>query len=233
MMISVEVSAKSNDLRIIAAETPAMSFSEGQMAKGYCVDIVNELQRRIGTNYKIEFFPWVRTYKMGLHLENVVLLCPKRTTEREKLFKWAGPVFESSTNFYKKRGTKIEITSLEKAKHAKGILAPRNFYAISHLKEIGFTNIVEVNTIELGLLMLFKGREPLMILEETQVKSLLKEVNKDAKEIEVAFKLGPSVNYFAFSNKTSDDQVEKWQKVLDQMKKDGTMAKFYAKWFQK
>ncbi len=40
---------------------------------GPSVDIVREIQRRIGSTEEIKVLPWVRAYKLALEEENVVL----------------------------------------------------------------------------------------------------------------------------------------------------------------
>lgn len=235
LIFSINVNAvvsTTKDLRILTSEIPPMIFTEGGQVKGFCVELAKEIQRRLGNNVEIEVLPWPRAYLMGQTLSNVVLICPKRTPEREKLFKWMGPVLESSTNFYKKSGSSIKITSLDEAKNISGILIPRNFYSIAELKSKGFTNIIEINTMQLALLMLLKERGPILIMEEVQALALLKEIHEEPTAIEVAYKLGNSVSYFAFSNNTSDALVKKWQRTLNQMKEDGTFAKIFDKSFR-
>jgi polar amino acid transport system substrate-binding protein len=37
-------------------------------------------------------------------------------------------------------------------------------------------------------------------------------------------------HYLAFSRKTPDEVVRRWQAALDDLKKDGTFARLFAKW---
>lgn len=223
--------AMAEPLQIMTSEIPPMIFTKEGKLTGYCIEIVEEIQRRLEDHTLIQVVPWSRAYHTGQTKSNVILICPKRTPDREKLFKWVGPVHESTTNFYKKKNAKLEIKSLEDAKKAPSILITRNFYSYDDLVHKGFTNLETTESPQLALRMLLGGRAPLMVLEKLQAAVILKEINADPDAIEEVYTLSPSTSYLSFSKGISDATVKKWQEALDKMKKDGSYSRIYKKWF--
>lgn len=224
-------SAGAENLQILTSEIPPMVFTKDNKLTGYCIDLVQEIQRRIGNQTEIQVVPWSRAYHTGKTKGDVMLICPKRTPDRENLFKWVGPVHESTTNFYKKKNAQIQIKSLEDAMKASSVLITRNFYSYDDLLKKGFKNLETTETPQLAMRMLLGGRAPLMVLEKLQAAVLLKEINAAPDAIEEAYTLSPSVSYLSFSKGMSDATVKTWQDALDKMKKDGTYSRIYKKWW--
>lgn len=224
-------SAVAENLQIMTSEIPPMAFTKDNKITGYCIDLVREIQQRIGDHTDIQVVPWSRAYHTGKTKDNVILICPKRTPDRENLFKWVGPVHESTTNIYKKKNAKIQIKSLEDAKKASSILITRNFYSYDDLIRKGFKNLETTETPQLAMRMLLGGRAPLMVLEKLQVTVILEEINAAPDAIEEAYTLSSSVSYLSFSKGMSDATVKTWQDALDKMKKDGAYSRIHKKWW--
>ncbi|MBK7282930.1 substrate-binding periplasmic protein [Candidatus Aalborgicola defluviihabitans] len=99
------------ELQLLADENPPLSFTDGMQAKGLAVDVVREIQRRVGRRHSpIEFQPWARGYRTVSTQANVGLFAMARTPERETLFQWLGPVSASKASFYGKRGSGASTT---------------------------------------------------------------------------------------------------------------------------
>jgi hypothetical protein len=63
----------SAELTILTENLPPLNYLEENILVGPSVDIVKEIQRRVGSFEQITVYPWVRAYKMALEEENVVL----------------------------------------------------------------------------------------------------------------------------------------------------------------
>lgn len=198
---------------------------------GYCVEVIRELQRRVGDSTPIELMPWARAYRMGTDGANVMLICPKRTPEREPYFKWAGPVLESESMFYALGRSRIRLSSLDEARKLEGILVPRDFYSYQYLRGAGFSNLEPVNTSQAMLAMLLAGRRPVMVLDREQLPVLLEQAGADPALIEPVLKLMSIQSFFTFPLDAADNEVAQWQLALDKMKRDGTLARLQKQWF--
>jgi polar amino acid transport system substrate-binding protein len=71
-------------LQLLTTEVPPMAFVRDGKLQGFCVDIVGEIQHRLGLSFPITVMPWARAYHRAQAEPNTVLVCPKRTAEREK-----------------------------------------------------------------------------------------------------------------------------------------------------
>ena len=224
--------ARGDATHIIASEIPPMNFMHNGKLTGFCIDVAEEIQRRLGDNNQIELLPWTRAYQIAQREPHVILLCPKRTEEREHLFKWVGPLATSKTNLYAKYGTNITIKNLDAAKKASGILLPRGFYSYSYLRKQGFQNLEQVSDSITMLRMLLAGRQPLMAIDQQQLPALLAQGHADRHSVKNVYQVMSTVSYLTFSLGSQDQQVKMWQQTLDNMKRDGCFAKIYNKWFQ-
>jgi len=218
-------------LRIIGAGIPPLSFARDGVISGYCVDLVHELQRRVGDATAVELMPWARAYRMGMDGANVILLCPKRTPEREPHFRWVGPVLESESMFYALRRSRIKLATLNDARALQGILVPREFYSYQYLRGAGFTNLEPVNTSQAMLAMLLAGRRPVMVLDREQLPVLLEQAGVDGEQVEPLLKLMSIRSYFTFPLDAPDSQVAQWQQALDGIRRDGTLERLQRQWF--
>jgi polar amino acid transport system substrate-binding protein len=219
-------------MQILTADIPPMAFMKDGRVTGYCVDIVREIQRRIGNSTEIELQPWARAYRSALEGENVLLVCPKRTPEREVRFKWVGPLFTSQTNFYARPADRVRIHSLEDAKKLSGVLAPRDFYSYQYLSDAGFMNLEPTNNTLTMLRMLLGGRRPVMVLDHRQLQPLLEEAGAHPEQVEMVYTAFTIGSYLSFPKQAPAEQVAQWQRALDKMKQDGAFARIYRQWYQ-
>nr|WP_267876210.1 transporter substrate-binding domain-containing protein [Duganella rivi] len=218
-------------MRIIGAVIPPLSYMRDGVIAGYCVDLVREIQRRVGDHTAVELLPWARAYRMGKEGANVILLCPKRTPEREPYFKWIGPVLESESTFYALRRSQVRLATLDDARALEGILVPREFYSYQYLRAAGFTNLEPVNTSQAMLAMLMAGRRPVMVLDREQLPVLLAQAKVSPDQVEPVLKLMSIHSYFTFPLNAPPEQIARWQQALERIKRDGTLARLQRQWF--
>jgi polar amino acid transport system substrate-binding protein len=143
-LVSVQP-ALSAELTILTENLPPLNYVEDGVLVGPSVDIVREIQRRVGSNDEIKVYPWARAYKMALEEENVVLFSMTYTKARYDIFKWIGPVATKRDILVAKKGSGIRISSLEDAKKVKRIGTLRDDTRERLLKSLGFTNLEPVS----------------------------------------------------------------------------------------
>ncbi|MBW2722514.1 MAG: transporter substrate-binding domain-containing protein, partial [Deltaproteobacteria bacterium] len=96
--------ALSAELIILTENLPPLNYVEDGVLVGPSVDIVREIQRRVGSHEEIKVYPWARAYKMALEDENVVLFSMTYTKVRYDKFKWIGPVAKKRDILVAKKG---------------------------------------------------------------------------------------------------------------------------------
>ncbi len=63
----------SAELTILTENLPPLNYVKDGVLVGPSVEIVKEIQKRIGSHEQIKVFPWARAYSLALEEENVVL----------------------------------------------------------------------------------------------------------------------------------------------------------------
>lgn len=221
--------ASAGDFVLYTEEYPPINFSRNGKASGLGTEVVQEIMRRIGVSAPIEVVPWARAYKNVTTGSNVILFVTTRTEEREKLFKWVGPVSTTSAHLYQRRdGPHFE--SMEQARSAERILIPREWYLHQVLRGSGYTNIYPVPTPVEAIRMLAAGRAPLMAMDDVTLADSLNGAGVNPQEIVTGPFIMQSAHYIAFWRNAPDEMVNTWQSALDEMKADGSFARIHAKW---
>lgn len=115
--------SQAHELQILTEELKPYNYldeSTGNPA-GFAVDVVNLLLKQTGikaANDKIKIYPWARAYKIAQKQKNTLLFTMARTSPRESLFKWVGPIAPRCIWLWKlKEREDIVIRSFEEAKN--------------------------------------------------------------------------------------------------------------------
>ena len=222
--------AGATDLQILADENRPLSFTENGQTKGLAVEVVQEIQRRVGNKNTIEIQPWSRAYRAVSSEPNVAVFAMARTAAREELFQWVGPISASRASLYGRRGAGLVINNLDDAKAVERIMVVRDFYTHQLLQKLGFTNLELVPKPETMVKMALNDRAPLMFTSNVTLPDLLEKAGAKANDLEQLYTVTSIQTYVAFSATTAKDIVVRWQAALDAMKRDGSYAAIYAKW---
>jgi polar amino acid transport system substrate-binding protein len=222
--------AVSAELTILTENMPPLNYLKDGVLVGPSVEIVKEIQRRVGSHEEIKVYPWARAYKMALKDENVVLFGTTHTKVRHDKFKWIGPLATKRDILVAKRGSGITINSLDDAKKVKRIGTLRDDTREHLLKRHGFTNIESVSDEQKNAKKLFLGRIDLWAYKKPGLKTVCELAGVDYNEIEEVFHLREIDVSIAFSKKTPDSIVQKWRNAFNEMLSDGTIMRIRSKW---
>lgn len=104
----------------LASESSApSSMEENGEIVGRNTDKVREIMRRSGIQYGIDLLPWKRAYMLVQGRADMCVFAMSRTPEREKLFKWVGPLDEAEWTFYGLAEHSFQLNSLEDARQLR------------------------------------------------------------------------------------------------------------------
>ena len=231
-LLSVQV-ALSQELTILTENMPPLNYVENGVLVGPSVEIVREIQRRVGSHEPIQVYPWARAYKMSLEQENVVLFGMTHTEARHDQFKWIGPLATKRDILVAKKGSGITINSLEDAKKVKSIGTLRDDTRERLLESLGFTNLEPVSDEQLNAKKLVLGRIDLWTYKIPGLRTICELAGLDYNQVEEVYHLREITLDIAFSKKTSDSIVERWRKAFNEMLADGTIMRIQKKWNRK
>jgi polar amino acid transport system substrate-binding protein len=223
----------SAELTILTENLPPLNYMEDGVLVGPSVDIVKEIQKRVGSHEQIKVYPWARAYKMALEEKNVVLFGMTHTKVREDIFKWVGPLATKRDILVAKKGSGIKINSLEDAKKVKRIGTLRDDTRERLLKSHGFTNLEPVSDEQKNAKKLALGRIDLWTYKKPGLRTVCELAGVDYNEIEEVYHLREIELMIAFSKKTSDSIVQKWRDAFSEILADGTIMQIRKKWNDK
>ena len=223
----------SAELTILTENLPPLNYLKDGILVGPSVEIVKEIQRRVGSHEQIKVYPWARAYKMALEDENVVLFGTTYTKVRHDKFKWVGPLATKRDILVAKKGSGIKINSLEDAKKVKRIGTLRDDTRERLLNSLGFTNLEPVSDEQKNAKKLVLGRIDLWTYKKPGLKTVCELAGVDYNEIEEVYHLRKIDLMIAFSKKTSDSIVQNWRNAFDEMLADGTIMQIRKKWNMK
>lgn len=231
MLLLISTNLVAANLTIYASDNPPQNYLDKDgKPTGHAVEIVEEIMKRVGETSKIQIVPWARGFNEIQQNSNVVLFSTARTEEREKLFKWVGPVLVAENVLLKKKTSKIAISTIEDAKKVKSIGTVRGNSREKLLKDLGFTNLADVTKVEQNIQKLAADRIDLMIIGNVVWRQLAATADLKPDDFEEAFVVNQNIAYIAFSKDTPDETVRKWNDAYSAMVKDGTVKKILDKW---
>ena len=171
--LSLPLPLQAADLQLYTEDYPPLNFSRAGQPAGLGVEVVEELLKRTGHTATISVVPWARGYQKTLSESNSGLFVTMRTAEREKLFKWVGPIAVAVTSIYALKGSGLTIHNLDDAGQLGTIAVPRQWYSYQTLQAKGLTNLYGVLGPKQMMTMLRHRRVPLVVADNLTLPDLL------------------------------------------------------------
>ena len=223
----------SAELTILTENLPPLNYVDNGTLVGPSVEIVREIQKRVGSQEQIQVYPWARAYKMALEEENVILFGMTYTKVREDKFKWVGPLATKRDILVAKKGSGIKIKDLEDAKKVKSIGTLLDDTRGRLLERNGFNNLEPVSDEQLNAKKLALGRIDLWAYKIPGLRTVCDLAGVDYTKFEEVYHLREIDLMIAFSKKTSDSIVQKWRDAFNEMLADGAIMQIRKKWNMK
>lgn len=230
-VLSTFSQASGDDLRVYAEITGSSAMYEKGELTGAAVEIAKEIMHRTGSEYPIVAVPWARGYDALLRDSNVVLFATTKTEEREPLFKWVGPIIRAQWVMIARKGEGHLVNSLEDAKKLRAIGTYHGDAREQYLESIGFTNLDSANDMITSYRKLASGRLDMLVGTDVGFERLVELAGLSQDMFETAFVIGEKCLYFAFSGDMDPAIVSRWRDAFESMRKDGTYAALYRKWY--
>ena len=220
----------SAELTILTENLPPLNFIKDDVLMGPAVDIVKEIQRRVGSHEQIQVYPWARAYRMALEEAEMVIFGMARTEVRNDKFYWIGPIAGKRDILAAKKDSGITISSLEDAKKVDHIGTLRGDAKEIFLQGHGFTNLVSTHDDQNNIKKLLLGRIDLWATKIPGIKTICHLASVDCNEIVEVYDMRKSEIYIAISKKTSEATVQTWTDSFNDMTKDGTLLRIQSHW---
>ncbi len=225
--------ANSSGLRLITEPWAPVSFEEGGVAKGFAVELVEQLQPFVGKEQEIEVMPWARAISIAERKPNVLLFATSITESRRKKFHFVGPILSSKISLFALIEDEVEINSIERLKTIGAIGVYRDTIGETLLKKAGVSNIQLASFPEHSAKQLFKGRVRFWCQADVDVAvaSLLEKIGEQSLSVKPVFVLDEILLYLAFSKGTNKQVIEHWAEALTAYKASGEFRLLYTQYF--
>jgi polar amino acid transport system substrate-binding protein len=228
------ISAK--DLTYLAdpQASPNTYIEDGKL-QGLAVDLLDKMWERMGADLNrsiIKLVPWTEGYQRTLKENNTVLLSTARIPEREKLFKWAGPISSSNYVLLAKINSNISIKTPEDLKKYRiGGLEDNAANQLLLNQGIEKEDLILADTPTPIIEMLKNGTIDAFAISDISGFWQIKQSGANASDYKVAYIFGQGEGYYAFNNRTADSLVLSFQQALDYLKsnKDANGVSEYDK----
>ncbi|KAF0232698.1 MAG: hypothetical protein FD177_2295 [Desulfovibrionaceae bacterium] len=217
-------------LTIATEDSPPSTIVKGDALSGVSVEIIREIQKRIGDTTHIDVFPWARAYSMATTTPDFILFATTRTPERESLFRWIGPIFSIKWGFFAMRNKAKPLLSLEEAKADVIIGTYKDDAREQFLKSQGFTNLDSSSSQMLNIRKLKAGRIDLLVSTNIGVATTPESAGLKPGDMVNVFTFKEVELYIAFSKGSDEATVAAWQKAFDEMRGDDTLEAIQKRW---
>lgn len=215
--------ANTDKIHFLVEENPPYNFWKDGEIRGIAVDLliaITEKSAHPVTSEDIEMIPWARGYKIVQTTPGTALFSMGRTEQREKQFKWVGPISELTIGLMAKKSNNIAINSIEDlAAYRIGTIrdgAPEQL-----LVTAGYpANKVErVTKPEQNIKKLVIDRIDMLAFNTDSTRYSMKHMGLNSEDYETVFSLKKIKLYYAFNKDTDDATIDRLNLALDQLKK--------------
>ncbi|MEO8442577.1 MAG: transporter substrate-binding domain-containing protein [Betaproteobacteria bacterium] len=214
-------------VQMLTEDYPPYNYLENKTLVGVSTEIVVEMGRRANVPMTFAIMPWPQAYDQTQMKVETCLFSTARLENRERIFKWVGPLATNEWGLFAKSAFKDPIKTLADARPYR-IGGVTNDAKVIWLRDNALTNIVTVNEDKLvpGMLTLDRKKLDAVDLWVTGIyaeKYIL--AKSKVKDVKLVLKIKEEPLWLACHPSLSQATVKALQDALGAMQKDGTTKK--------
>jgi polar amino acid transport system substrate-binding protein len=210
------------NLTYYTEQLPPYNYQENGTLKGFSVDLLEAITEKMGTKVtreKVHLVPWTEGYQAVLTRNNTVLFTTARIPERERSFKWAGPIYAYTNVLFARPDREIVITGPESLKGYRiGIIV--DDVAFQQLLDAGVnkSQLVQETNVSVIIAKLNSGEIDLWGYPEASGRYFTEQVTGNYYSFRVVYTLQNLEGYYVFNKNVPDSTVQSFQQALDALK---------------
>lgn len=213
-----------DELKLFAQDYKPYSYlNEKGEKEGLTIEVMDALLKKMGANISAQsakLKPFSRSFIRKNNDANAVFFPLAHLPEREKYFKWIGPIALDNPVIYANKNKMIKISSegdLKKYKFA----GKENYPGMTQLKELNVksSNILKKDNDKEAFQELVKGETDLVVCSHISCLAALKDNGLNAKDYEIVYKLETFDLSIAFNKNTDEKIIAKMKNALEEFKK--------------
>lgn len=225
-----------DDLVLMTEEFPPYNFSEKGLVQGSSVEILELLLKKMNSRLSrkdIQVLPWARSYRTLSEQKNTVLFAMTRTEERERLFKWVGPISTAKNVLIALSSRSIIIKGPEEIFNYR-IGTVKNDAGEQLVLSAGAdpSKIEGVSSAIQNILKLKAQRIDLIAYDENVASWLTLQEGLNPRDFETVYVLNKGQHYFGFNLQTPDALIRDMQTALNEIRNSGEMDAIVKKYLK-
>ncbi len=215
-----------DEVRLLTAHLVPYSM-QGQAQQGFMIELVEEIERRLGSSREINFLPWSRSLRLAKLTPNHIIFPVTRTPEREHDYQWLIKVAPIELVFVTLAG---EPLSLVEARALETISVQQDTPFEQFLHSMGFDNLVSMpNAAAYHLRMLQLKR-----IQAWFTARDLAFYSWNEQQTKVPLVMSDSVYrsdvYIATSKQFPPQLASLYQQTFVEMREDGTLGRIMQRY---
>lgn len=222
-------------LQIVTEESRPFNYTENGKLTGLATEVVIETGRRAKVPMTFAVMPWPQAYEFAQTRNDACIYSTARVENRERVFKWVGPLSADVWGLFAKTGFKDPIATLTDARPYR-IGGVTNDAKVMWLRERAVTNIVTANEEKLipPLLTLDRNKPGAVDLWVTGIyteKSVAAAAG--VTDTKLVLKISEQPLWLACNPAVSNDTIKSLTDALAGINKDGTYRKIFESYNKK
>lgn len=213
-------------LTIYTEYYPPYNMIVQHQKKGISVDLLELMLKNLGSKLSradFKFQPWARGYHLTQKKKNTLLFSTTRTKEREKLFKWVGPIHRVQIGLIAKRDANLDINNIKDLEQYK-VGSVLNDVAEQMLFEKGYPkadidSLSGNNVVDRSLKKLKYNRIDVFAYNLDVACYNIQLDGQHQRDYKMVYVLDEPDLYYAFNKNTSDELINALQAELERIKK--------------
>jgi methyl-accepting chemotaxis protein len=209
--------------RFVCDYLPPYQYIAEDKITGVFTEIVELLLADLHEEASIEFMPWAEAIAMAQDEPEIFLLTALRTAQREKQFRWIGPVVPDKHYLFRlSNRNDIKVRSAGDLKDYRlGSVA--NNYSYKYFIDNGVPeqNIHAVKVHSMNIQNLLLGEVDMIPMSTLQLTHQLQMMKRDMGDVTPAFLIDsfPTDAYLAVSVSTPDEVFSKYEEGFERIRK--------------
>ncbi len=221
---------------LVTENLPPLQYrNQNQELDGYSFDLITAAMAKSKLPYKLDVYPWARSYNLTKNKQDVCIFSIARIPERETMFHWVARLAETNTVIYGLRKSRLNIKTLDDAKNYN-VAVIRDDATHLLLLKYGFEekkNLYIVNNTESLLKLVYTKPEiDLIVADDVTIRYRAKNAGIAMSEFESLVVIeNTSLNFHLACNLSTQSIIlERLKHGFSAIKKDGTLEQINNKW---
>jgi polar amino acid transport system substrate-binding protein len=198
---------------------------------GSAVEMMQAMMEVMDIDYPIESTHWSNAFDQIKLVPNALAFPTILTTEREKSFKWVGPVCKKNYVFVVSSLSSLQISRIDDARALPSVATMTGWGSQEELSNLGFTNLVTFPTPLEVMQKLLDGEVTAAVLNDISIGLLLEELNRPMDAVRICAVLSSGETYLAFSADTDRDYIKKWESAYKTIRNNGKFTEIWNRWY--